>query len=301
MIDVHRLRVLRAVVASGSINAAAASLGFTPSAVSQQITTLQRETGLRLVERKGRGIEPTPAGHTLAAEAARVLESLSGVEGLVGDLRAGRAGSLSISYFASAGAAWIPPVVAALVQEFPDLRMDLRLIELRGDEHGSPDIDIFVTSPSERPEREGYAVERLLEDPYVVAVPAAHPLAGERSVQLVDLAGEHWVDNDFSRGACRQVLIDACAEVGLAPDFRIETHDYPTALSFVAAGVGITVLPALGVGTLPAGVAIVPLADPTPVRHVYVAVRAAVARHPASERALELLYDRVRGPHVVPA
>ncbi|KNX39104.1 LysR family transcriptional regulator [Luteipulveratus halotolerans] len=301
MLDVHRLRVLRAVVACGSINAAAVALGYTPSAVSQQLTTLQRETGLQLVERKGRGIEPTPAGRTLAAESARVLETLAGVEGLVGDLRAGRAGSLSISYFASAGSAWIPPVVAALVQEFPDLRLDLRLVELAGDESPSPDVDIFVASPGAVPSREGYAVGCLLEDPYVAAIPAGHPLAHAGQVGLIDLAGEHWVDNDFSRGPCRQVFLDACARVGIVPDFRIETHDYPTALSFVAAGVGITVLPELSVGSLPDGVAVVRLVDPTPVRHVYVAARGAVANHPAVVRALDLLDERVNRPTGVPA
>ena len=99
----HRLRVLRTVVATGSVGAAATTLGYTPSAVSQHLATLQRETGLLLIERKGRGIQPTAAGRTLADEAGRVLESLSGVEGVVGDLRAGRVGRLSISYFASAG------------------------------------------------------------------------------------------------------------------------------------------------------------------------------------------------------
>ncbi|AKU18164.1 LysR family transcriptional regulator [Luteipulveratus mongoliensis] len=292
MLDVHRLRVLRAVVASGSVGAAATTLGYTPSAVSQQLTTLQRETGLRLVERKGRGIEPTAAGHTLAAEAGRVLESLSGVEGLVSDLRAGRAGSLSISYFASAGSAWIPPIVSVLIQEFPDLRLDLRLAELRGDEHSHPDLDIFVARPSDAPERDGYVMHCLLEDPYVAALPIDHPLASRSHVSLTELADDHWVDNDFNRGPCRQVFIDACAKVGLAPDFRIETHDYPTALSFVAAGIGITVLPELGVGSQP-GVAIVPITEPTPVRYVYVAVRAAVASNPAVVRALELLHERV--------
>ncbi len=298
MLDVHRLRVLRTVVATGSVAAAASSLGYTPSAVSQHLSALQRETGLRLIERRGRGIEPTAAGRTLAQEAGRVFETLSGVEGVVGDLRAGRVGSLSISYFASAGAAWIPPLVAGLMREFPDLRLDLRLIELLGDEHPDPDLDIFVGPADEHlRDRDGQArVHHLLDDPYVVVVPVDHPLAQHEDVALSELALERWVDNDFSRGFCRQVILDACTEAGFTPDFRIETHDYPTAVSFVAAGVGVTVLPTLGAARLPAGTVAIPLVRPTPVRHVYVAVKASVEHHPAARRALELLRERVSAP-----
>src|SRR5690606_32700382 len=101
MLDVHRLRVFRSVVATGSVNAAAANPGFTPSAVSQHLAALQRETGLTLVARVGRGIQPTAAGLALADRIDELLDRLGGVESLVADLRAGRHGSLSIAYFAS--------------------------------------------------------------------------------------------------------------------------------------------------------------------------------------------------------
>lgn len=297
MLDVHRLRILRTVVATGSVGGAASVLGYTPSAISQQLASLQHETGLRLVERKGRGIEPTASGRTLAAEAEHVLESFNRVEGLVRDLRAGRAGSLSISYFASAGAAWIPPVVGQLIKEFPDLRLDLRLVELLGDQLAGPDISIFV-GPADQSlprfrDKGDYLVHHLLDDPYVAVLPAGHPFAHRPYVELADLAAERWVDNDFNHGICRQVLIDACGEAGFGPDFRIETHDYPTAISFVASGIGVTVLPTLGVESPPTGVAVVPVVKPTPIRHIYVAVKASVERHPAAVRALDLLRQRV--------
>src|SRR5262245_13222212 len=108
MLDVHRLRVFRSVVATGSINAAASNLGYTPSAISQQLAALQRETGLALVARAGRGIQPTAAGLALVSEIDEVLHRLGGVESLVADLRDGRHGSLSICYFPSVGSAWMP-------------------------------------------------------------------------------------------------------------------------------------------------------------------------------------------------
>ena len=129
MLDVHRLRVFRSVVASGSIQAAASNLGYTPSAVSQHVSALQRETGLALITRVGRGIETTAAGRALALEIDGVLSRLGEVESVVGDLRAGRTGSLSIAYFASVGSAWMPEVVATMMAEFPDVRLDLALRE----------------------------------------------------------------------------------------------------------------------------------------------------------------------------
>jgi DNA-binding transcriptional LysR family regulator len=293
MLDPHRLRVFEAVVASASVSQAAVNLGYTPSAISQHLTALQRETGLRLIERNGRGIEPTATGRLLAAEAAAVLERLAALDSVVADLREGRVGSLSIRYFASAGAAWIPPVVATLSREFPDLRVDLRLAELGDEPQSPPDVEIFVDDVTSSAVR-GYDVYPLLEEPYLAVLPTDHPLATRDSIALRDLADEPWVDNDFSRGACRQIVLDACASVGFSPGFHVETHDYPTAISFVAAGVGITVLPRLGLGALlPPGVAVVPVVDPTPVRRIAVRVRASLRENPAARRIVELLRDRV--------
>src|SRR4029450_3733464 len=127
MLDVHRLRVFRSVVASGSIQAAAVNLGYTASAVSQHVSALQRETGLALISRIGRGIEPTAAGLALADEIDGVLSRLGDVQSFVDDLRAGRTGTLSIAYFASVGSAWMPAVVRGLLRDFPGIRLNLSL------------------------------------------------------------------------------------------------------------------------------------------------------------------------------
>ena len=293
MLDIQRMRVFRAVVATGSVSGAATSLGYTPSAVSQHLKTLQRETGLVLVERRGRGIEPTPVGRAFADELAPVFDRLALVESAVGDLRAGRTGALTISYFGSAGAAWIPAVVATLAREFPLLRLNLRLVELAGDPPLRPDIAVHVdgdlTSSSD-----GYRVTELLVEPYLVVLPVDHPLAEEREVPLAALRDELWVDNDISRGHCRQVVLDACAAAGFAPAFHVEAHDYPSAIAFVDAGLGITVLPRLGAVALPAGVRAVGIVDPVPRRRIVLRTRDAVSDHPAVRRATELLRNRAR-------
>ncbi len=289
--DVHRLRVLRAVVADGSIQGAAARLGYTPSAISQHLSALQKETGLRLLQRAGRGIEPTAAGRALAQEAARVFERLADLDSLVADLRAGRVGALSVSYFASAGAAWIPPVVATIAREFPRLRLDLRLIELLGADSSAPDVEIAVegTRPNDPA---AYQVYPLLTEPFLAVVPTTSPLATRTHVDLVELRDQPWVDNDVARGPCRQIMLDSCSTVGFSPAFHIETQDYATAIRFVAEGVGITVIPRLGLGTLPASTVAVPIVNPTPRRSICVRVRRGAAEHPAAIRMLELLRER---------
>lgn len=280
MIDTHRLRIFRSVVASGSVQAAAANLGYTPSAVSQHITALRHETGLVLFERVGRGLRTTAAGLVLAEEADAILNRLGEAEAVVADLRAGRTGSLSLSYFASVGAVWLPQVVRRLCADFPGVRLDLTLREWLPDNPADrSDVQIAV-------ERSGYTAwpgftaHHLLEDPYVVVLPPAHPLTGRTEIELAELADERWVDNDFARGWCRRNLIEACAAAGFRPPFHVEAHDYPTALAFVAAGIGITVLPELGAAHLPPGTAAVPLVKPVPVRSILAVVRDAAAHTP---------------------
>ncbi|MDT0321016.1 LysR family transcriptional regulator [Streptomyces millisiae] len=291
MLDLPRLRLLRTVVATGSVRATATALGYTPSAVSQQLAALQRGTGLRLVERVGRGIEVTAAGRALAAESERLFEELGRLECLVDDLRAGRVGSLSIGYVASVSATWLPPVVEALRAEFPDVRLELRMAELAEARH---DIDVFVEDAAAPPPPDA-VVSRLTADPYVLVVRGDDPLAALPEVSLADLAERSWVDNEHRDGPCRRVLLDACARAGFAPRFQVWTPDYRTALPLVATGIGVTAIPRLAAVDLPAGLVVRPLVAPTPVRHVAVAIGGAVAGNPAARRAVELFTAIARG------
>jgi DNA-binding transcriptional LysR family regulator len=289
MLDVHRLRVFRSVVATGSINAAAANLGFTPSAISQHLAALQRETGLALVARAGRGIEPTAAGLALAAQIDGVLDRLGVVESLVAELRTGRTAALSIGYFASAGAAWMPTLVRTLLGEFPDLRLSLTLLDtMPVVPLQRPDIQVIVEQDGLDPGPTARA-HLLLVEPYVAVLPRHHRLAGADAVELGALSTEDWVDNDSARGWCRQNLIEACHAAGFAPPFRVEAHDYRTAIAFVDAGIGITVLPRLAARGLPDGVVTIPVTTPTPRRVIYAVVQTAVEDTPPARLVLATL------------
>jgi DNA-binding transcriptional LysR family regulator len=289
MLDVHRLRVFRSVVASGSIHAAAANLGYTASAVSQHVSALQRETGLALITRVGRGIEPTAAGLALAREIEGVLSRLGNVEGFVADLRAGRTGSLSIGYFASVGSAWMPTVVRALLRDFPAIRLDLSLRDDLEAGAGEPaDIQVLVEKNGLQAPA-GTQAHHLLDDPYVAILPDRHPLASADVVELARLAGDRWVDNDLDRGWCRRNLVAACQAAGFSPPFQVQAHDYPTAIAFVQAGIGLTVLPRLAARNLPAGVVAVPVSRPTPQRSIYAVVQTSVANTRPARAALAAL------------
>ena len=302
MVDPHRLRVFRAVVQTGSINRAATRLGYTPSAVSQHVSTLQRETGLTLIEKRGRGIVPTAAGLAVAERASRVLDQMADFDSLADDLRSGRSGTLRISCFSSSNRAWMPPIAAAMLAEFPDLRLELSLVEQHGQLTGEPDVELYVAE-SVRGDRDpavadgvadGYDIEPLRTEGYVAVVPQRHPLAVRPALSLAELADEPWIDNDYARGPCREIILSACSARGFAPRFRLQAPDYATAFDYVAAGVGITVLPRLGALRLPDGVALVPLDDADVRRRIMLRVKRSMRTHPAVHRMTALLRDAAR-------
>lgn len=290
MLDINRLRVFRAVVASGTVQAAATNLGYSPSAVSQQIGALQRETGLALFEKSGRGITPTAAGRMLAVHSEEVMDSLGRLGGLVDDLRDGRTGTLSIGTFASAGEAWIPHVAKTIATEFPDVMLTLDLNEHPMGSRSDFDIVLRTEGPAEAPTTAGgYRRRVLLEEPYVLLLPADHALAEEAVVSLGDLAGERWIDDEIEDTTCGRILRNACRAVGLNRRFVARASDHHAAIAFVAAGIGLAMVPRLALGILPAGVRAVRVVDPEPTRRIVVMVREAVEARAVVSRAVELL------------
>lgn len=299
MLDPHRVRVFRSVVASGSVQAAADNLGLTSSAVSQHLSSLQRETGLTLFHRVGRGIAPTEAALVLDAQTDEVMSQWGKVDQVVADLRDGRSGRLSIGYFASAGAAWMPTLVKRLTREFPDLVLELVLNEVEQRTGTRPDIDLVI-DPPDAALPSGYRRIDLTEDHFVAVVPRGHALAEEGVVSLTDLRGETWVSNDNPKAVGHRLVVAACAAAGFRPRFTVQAQDHYTAIGFVAAGIGVTVLPGLAARSLPATVVRLGVAPPTPVRHLAALVRDLGAPSPAADRAVELLTDLIHHPSLLP-
>jgi len=274
-------------VETGSIQAAAAHLGYTPSAISQHIAALQRETGTLLVERHGRGIRPTDAGRLLAAHAREIQTQIAGAETALADLRAGKSRRLTVRYFATAGAVLIPPLVAEFGRRFPDVRLELRLG--KGFTGEKADAEIVVLDDLGRVPA-GLRAIPLLNDPFLVALPPAHPLAAEDTIELSQLHGETWIDNEWPSSLCRETILHACGAAGFSPNFVMEAHDYATAVAFVATGLGITMLPRLALSAIPASAAIYrPVTRPAATRSIFVVVNETTEDQPALTGFLDLI------------
>lgn len=289
MLDPHRLSIFRAVVSSGSVSAAADNLRLTSSAVSQHLSALSRETGLVLFQRQGRGIVPTAAGVELAAQSEEAMSQWGRLDTVVADLRDGRSGRVTIGYFSSAGSAWMPALVKRLRSEQPDLAVDLVLTEVTS-RNVTPDIDIVI-DPPDGGGRTGYRQVRLASDPFVAVVPHDHPLAEQRSVGLADLRGETWVSNDLMGSLGHRIVVTACAAAGFTPRFTVQAQEHYSAIQFVAAGVGISVMPRLAARALPPEVVRLRITEPTPVREISALVRETGRTNPAAERLVEMLLE----------
>jgi DNA-binding transcriptional LysR family regulator len=293
MLDVRRLQILRAVVTSGSVTAAASNLGYTPSAVSQQVAALEKQAGVALLERVGRGVQPTAAGRLLTEHAAIIGKQVAEAETALADLRAGRTGRLVIRYFATAGAALMPPALARLRRVHPGVQVDLKLIDpedpLPEVEQGRADLAIVVR-PRDRP-RDGIRLVHLLDDPYLAVLPRGHRLAAKRVLDLTDLADEPWVDNEWPAGPCLEAVLDSCAAAGFSPNFVVESDDYATAQGFVAAGLGISLIPRMGLGSRHPAVVVRKVRNPEPRRAIYAAVRETSLAQPALRELLDALRD----------
>lgn len=295
MLDTRRMQVLRAVVTSGSVSAAARNLGYTPSAVSQQMTALEKEAGIPLLERTGRGVRATDAGRLLTEYAVTIGKQLAEAETALAALRAGRTGRVSMRYFTTAGARLVAPALAALRRAQPGVQVELKLSDA-GDampevrDHWA-DLALVVRPPGQLGV-DGVRFEHLLDDRFHAVLPAGHPLAEKRLLDMTDLADEPWVASE-SPGPCLDPILDACGAAGFSPDFVVESGDYATAQGFVAAGLGVSLVPELGLDAPHSGVVVREVHNPTPVRSIYAAVRGPAPDRPAVGGLLDALRDAV--------
>jgi len=293
MLDVRRMQVLRAVVTSGSVSSAAASLGYTPSAVSQQIATLEKEAGTALLERIGRRVQPT--GRLLAEHAAIIGRQLAEAETALTDLRAGRTGRLAIGYFTTAGAALVAPALARFRRAHPDVLVDLKLTDpedpLQDVIQGRTDLAVVVR-PRDRGDDVVHLVH-LLDDPYRAVLPKGHRLAAKRVIELADLAAEPWVGSEWP-GPCLDALLEGCATAGFAPHVVVDSEDYASAQGFVAAGLGISLIPELGLANRHPDIVVRRVRNPQPSRAIQAAVRKTSLGQPALRGLLAALGAAVR-------
>jgi len=292
MLNVGRLRVLKEVAYRGSISAAAESLAYTQSAVSQQIAALESETGMTLLERHPRGATLTAAGQTLVNHAEGILAQLDAAEAALAAISGLRGGRLRMASFPTAGATLMPLAIARFRASYPDVELSLAEGEpeeivprLRA---GELDLALLFEFAGEGPELEGMTRTELLEDPMYLALPRDHPLAGKRRLRLEDLAEEAWVQTSAASPCARHVV--RCAHAaGFEPRVAFESDDYQTVQGLVAAGVGVALIPQLALSVTREDVAIRALAPSPPVRGVLAVSPPAARLVPAAPAMLGAL------------
>ncbi|GGO69927.1 LysR family transcriptional regulator [Nonomuraea cavernae] len=294
MLDLNRLKALHAVHVYGSVGAAADALMVTPSAVSQQIAKLERETGARLMERNGRGVRLTDAAGLLAEHAERILALVETAEADFEALRGQVVGRLSVGAFPTAARGLLPSAVARLKERHPDLllQLDEREPERVTREVARGELDLGVVQdwlnrPIALPD--GLSRSTLLDDVADVVLPASHPLAGRKEIELAELHGERWISSRPGT-VCHDWLVFTLRNAELEPEIHCRADEYPTQMALVAAGLGCAIVPRLGRDCVPDGVCIVPI-RPRQSRRIYTIWRTDAARRPAIRAAIEALAE----------
>jgi DNA-binding transcriptional LysR family regulator len=280
MLDTRRLLVLSEVAAHGSVSGAAEALGYTPSAVSQQLGALERETGRTLVERHGRGIRLTDAARMLLPHAHDVLAALERADAALVSSADQLHGTIRLASFPTATRALLPGKLAALRARHPQLRVDLTELE----PHESLPalalgrIDVAVAHEYDLVARDAARDLRraeLLREPVLLAEhKGPGPLTAAR---LVDYAQRDWIVPPAST-ACGELVRRACRAAGFEPRIVAETGDFSVACSLAAAGVGVALVPRLGVQDFD-DLVLRPLL-PALERRVFVAARSGSDDHP---------------------
>ncbi|HEV2634101.1 MAG TPA: LysR family transcriptional regulator [Actinocrinis sp.] len=279
MIDPRHLKTLRALADHGTVTAAASALHLTPSAVSQQLTALAKSTGCTLLEPHGRRVLLTQPAKILLDHADAIMERYEHVESDLREFRQGAVARMRIASFSTAISGFVAATVAMLGRDEAGWRVEIEEAESEESIALLLDRDVDLAVVMIAPNRPLLAdrrlhLEPLLDDRYQAVVPADHPLAAAGVVgRLADLAEEPWV---LSRTwtSCHEIVAGACAAAGFQPRADHYTTDFSASVSMVEAGLGVTVIPELGLPLrLPDSVRALRIEENPPHRRIAAAVR----------------------------
>ncbi|WKX69295.1 LysR family transcriptional regulator [Streptomyces sp. XD-27] len=296
MIDVQRLRVLRAVAEHGSFNQAATALHLTPSAVSQHVAVLERSLGAQVVARSTRGVTLTRAGQIMVGAAESVAAELEHAKQQVDRLSTGRT-QVTIATFTSGGRLLLPGALDRLTAAHPDTVLHVREGEPEDSlplvRQGAVDLALAYHFDGPLPGQQGPSSSlewtALMEDPLHVVLPEGHRLADREAVDLAELAVEPWVLGCLKTEA---YLRRYAERAGFDPEVRGTSTDYFFARSLVAAGMGISLIPSIALDPQVPGLHTVPIKPPVPTRHIGVATISRRRDHPQVTTLIQAFHDQ---------
>jgi len=248
-VEVRHLLALEAVAETGSFSQAAVRLGYAQSAISQQISTLEKAVGHRLVDRPGgpRSVSLTEAGKVLLAHAGHIVARLAAAKADLDAMAAGDAGVLRVGTFQSASNRLLPPTLAAFRNSWPDINVELRNEAIISQVEGlirSGQADLAFADMSTVDD--SHAMVELIRDPEVLITAPDHPLAQLDTVDLADLAGTRMISMP-SNDICAIRIARALERVGVEPHVVFRSDDNLTTQRLVAIGLGVAIVPLLTV------------------------------------------------------
>lgn len=298
MIDLDAVVSLRAIATGGSVAAAASTLGFTPSAVSQQVKRLERETGVILLERVGRGVVLTDAATRLILASTPILAEL---ERVTADLHAatveqgGLSGEVRLAAFSTAVRGLVISVLTRVGERHPDLRLPLRESE--------PWETVALVASGQRDlgvVHQWGGVALALPDPLVsvplftdvadVVVSRDHPLATRAQVRPEDLSDQRWVAT-FEGTICRQWLRRLFDGISGAPRIVHESMEFENHLRLAQTGAVVALVPRLGRQVLGPDLVAIPTVAPVSTRDVLAVYRRTQADSPALRAVVDALRE----------
>lgn len=294
MLDMNRLRILLAVVETGSVTAAAEQLSYSPSAVSQQIRRLERDVGQPLLQRHARGMAPTDAGQVLSAHARRAVRQLAAAEADLREIAGLRRGQLEFGTFPTVGSSFIPMAVRRFRELYPAVHLTIRserdatLLAMLED--GRVGLSMLWDYEWDRRDPQALALTVLFDDPTVLVVSAEHRLAGRREVDMADLADEEWIIRSNEHPVV-EVLRRSSLSAGFEPRISFEANDYQEAQAMVSVGLGVALAPKTAVVHKHPRVRILELGRSAPSRRILVAHRHDRVRAPAEMGFHEVLVE----------
>jgi len=298
MLNPRRLVVFRELAERGSFTAAAQALSYTQSAISQQISALERETGAILIERDRKRARLTEAGEILLGHADAILGRIEHAERDLSAYLHARSGRLRLAAFESAGAALVPIAVEAFHGRHPDV--ELNVVQMEPVEAAtrleSRQLDLAIVydlQPATAALGEELELTYLLDDRYTAVIPREHRLAGKGAIELGELADDVWI-NTTERDLCHEIILSACRAAGFEPKVAFEVDEISTSQALIAGGSGVTLLPGLALGSRHRDVVVASLGDAAPVRSIYAARLSTRYATPACEAMLSILDDVAR-------
>ncbi|CAN5356144.1 LysR family transcriptional regulator [soil metagenome] len=244
--DIGQLAVLRELSARGSITDVAIATHKSPSAVSQQLKTLQRQVGVVLIERSGRGVRLTDAGKALAESSVRIATAMAEAEATWASYRGGQTGIVRLSAFPSAAELLLPGLLARM-RAHPDITLRFEDRDVSQDEFSSltSDFDLVLAHRSDdvlAPDRPSVESVQLFREPLDIALPLRHPLASRERVTIGDVISEDWIS--VAEGyPIDRVLQTMAVHADKRPNIVHRSIHLPLIENLVAAGHGIALVP----------------------------------------------------------